>query len=55
MTGQMYVEYQIPAQRLHPYPVVMWHGNNQSGSNYTGTPDGREGWAQHFLRMGYAV
>jgi pimeloyl-ACP methyl ester carboxylesterase len=26
-----------------------------SGVNYTGTPDGREGWAQHFVRHGYAV
>jgi hypothetical protein len=27
----------------------------QTGSNFTGTPDGREGWAQYFLRQGYAV
>src|SRR5688572_463327 len=53
--GQMYVEYQIPARRRHPYPIVMWHGNGQSGCNFTGTPDGREGWAQYFLRRGYAV
>ena len=26
-----------------------------SGTNYTGTPDGREGWAQYFVRQGYAV
>jgi pimeloyl-ACP methyl ester carboxylesterase len=26
-----------------------------SGTNYTGTPDGREGWAQDFVRAGYAV
>jgi len=26
-----------------------------SGTNYTGTPDGREGWAQNFARAGYAV
>ena len=26
-----------------------------SGTNYTGTPDGREGWAQNFVRAGYAV
>jgi pimeloyl-ACP methyl ester carboxylesterase len=55
MQGQAYVEYQIPQKRTHPYPVVMIHGGGQNGSNFTGTPDGREGWAQYFLRQGYAV
>jgi pimeloyl-ACP methyl ester carboxylesterase len=53
--GHMYVEYQIPAQLQHPYPVVMIHGGSQTGTNFTGTPDGRDGWAQYFLRRGYAV
>ncbi|HEY6199337.1 MAG TPA: alpha/beta hydrolase [Candidatus Binatia bacterium] len=55
MTGQMYVEYRIPARQTHPYPIVMVHGGTMSGTNYTGTPDGREGWAQYFVRRGYAV
>ena len=55
MAGQAYVEYQIPKNRTHPYPIVMIHGGGQSGSNFTGTPDGREGWAQYFLKRGYAV
>jgi pimeloyl-ACP methyl ester carboxylesterase len=55
MVGQMYVEYMIPQRLLHPYPVVMVHGGNQTGTNFTGTPDGREGWAQYFVRRGYAV
>ena len=55
INGQMYVEYQIPAKRTHRWPVVMVHGGGQSGTNFTGTPDGREGWAQYFLRRGYAV
>src|ERR1043165_1174323 len=55
MTGQMYVEYRIPARQTHPYPIVMVHGGTMSGTNYTGTPDGREGWAQYFARRGYAV
>jgi pimeloyl-ACP methyl ester carboxylesterase len=55
MVGQMYVEYMIPAGLTHPYPVVMVHGGNQTGTNFTGTPDGREGWAQYFVRRGYAV
>ncbi len=55
MVGQMYVEYMIPQSLTHPYPVVMVHGGNQTGTNFTGTPDGREGWAQYFVRHGYAV
>jgi pimeloyl-ACP methyl ester carboxylesterase len=55
MLGQMYVEYMIPARRSHPYPIVMVHGGSQTGTNFTGTPDGREGWAQYFVRRGYAV
>ena len=53
--GQIYAEYMIPAKKLHPYPVIMVHGGTMSGTNYTGTPDGREGWAQDFARAGYAV
>src|SRR5262245_28567116 len=52
---QMYVEYMIPARRTHFYPIVMVHGGSQTGTNFTGTPDGREGWAQYFVRRGYAV
>src|SRR5262245_32195106 len=48
VTDQMYVEERVPAQRTHPYPIVMVHGGTMSGVNYTGTPDGREGWAQYF-------
>ncbi len=53
--GQIYAEYMIPAERRSPYPVIMVHGGTMSGTNYTGTPDGREGWAQNFVRAGYAV
>jgi pimeloyl-ACP methyl ester carboxylesterase len=55
MSGQLYAEYQIPAKQTHPWPIVMVHGGLQTGTNFTGTPDGREGWAQFFLRQGYAV
>src|SRR5262245_7181763 len=55
MSGQLYAEFQIPARQTHPWPIVMVHGGAQSGTNFTGTPDGREGWAQFFLRRGYAV
>src|SRR5260370_19185956 len=55
MVGQMYDESMIPARRSHPFPIVMVHGGSQTGTNFTGTPDGREGWAQYFVRRGYAV
>ena len=55
LSGHLYAEFQIPARQTHPWPIVMVHGGSQSGTNFTGTPDGREGWAQFFLRQGYAV
>ena len=55
MVGHMYVEYMIPQRLRHRYPIVMVHGGSQTGTNFTGTPDGREGWAQYFVRRGYAV
>jgi pimeloyl-ACP methyl ester carboxylesterase len=55
VTNQMYVEERVPAHVTHPYPVIMVHGGTMSGTNFTGTPDGREGWAQYFLRRGYSV
>jgi pimeloyl-ACP methyl ester carboxylesterase len=55
MERQMYVEFQLPAERTRPYPIVMIHGAAQTGSNFTGTPDGRKGWAEYFVEQGYAV
>jgi pimeloyl-ACP methyl ester carboxylesterase len=53
--GQMFVQYQIPAERRHALPVVMVHGGGGQGLDYLGTPDGRPGWASFFLRRGHAV
>jgi pimeloyl-ACP methyl ester carboxylesterase len=55
MSGQAYVEYQIPRRKTQPYPIVIIPGAAQTATNFNGTPDGREGWTQHFLRRGYAV
>jgi pimeloyl-ACP methyl ester carboxylesterase len=55
MTGQMFVQYQIPRERRHALPIVMWHGGGQTGTNFLGTPDGRRGWAEYFADQGYAV
>src|SRR6266404_1909597 len=43
-SGQLYAEFQIPSSQTRPWPIVMIHGGSQSGTNFTGTPDGREGW-----------
>src|SRR5262245_7694318 len=53
--GQAYVEYQIPQNRTQPLPVIMIAGGGMSGANFTGTPDGRDGWVQYFLARGFAV
>jgi pimeloyl-ACP methyl ester carboxylesterase len=55
MVGQAYVQFQIPQDRRHAYPIVMVHGGSQTGSGWISTPDGREGWATYFVRRGYAV
>ena len=53
--GQMFVQYQVPAKRRYPHPVVMIHGGGQTAVNFISTPDGRRGWADDFLASGYAV
>jgi pimeloyl-ACP methyl ester carboxylesterase len=56
MRGQMYVEKLTPpAPSPRPYPMVMFHGMGQTATNWMGTPDGRPGWAEHFVRDGYTV
>jgi pimeloyl-ACP methyl ester carboxylesterase len=52
---EMFVQYQIPAKVTAPYPIVMIHGNFQNGSNFLGTPDDRQGWAEYFVRRGFTV
>ena len=55
MERQMYVEYRFPSKVSQKYPIVMIHGAAQTGTNFTGTPDGRKGWAEYFVEKGYAV
>ena len=52
---QMYVEYLIPAQVRHPYPIVLVHGGGGQGLDWMGTPDGRRGWSTILLEQGYKV
>ena len=52
---QMYVEYMIPAQVRHPFPVVLVHGGGGQGTDWLGTPDGRPGWFQYLVAEGFKV
>lgn len=52
---QMYVEYLIPSQVKHPYPIVLVHGGGGQGTDWMGTPDGRPGWWAYLVQEGYAV
>ncbi|MDF3834183.1 alpha/beta hydrolase [Cupriavidus basilensis] len=55
MQGQMYVEQLTPARITQKYPLVMFHGAAQTGTNWLQTPDSRPGWADYFLSQGYVV
>lgn len=53
--GQIYVEHLIPLAVTKPFPLVFIHGNGMTGTNFLNTPDGRRGWADHFMSKGYEV
>src|SRR3712207_4543659 len=58
LVGQAYVEYFIPARLRHGKktpPIVMVPGGSLTGVHFLTTPDGREGWADFFIRRGYPV
>ncbi|KAG5984657.1 hypothetical protein E4U55_003878 [Claviceps digitariae] len=53
---QMYVERLRPVDGVRQrVPVVMIHGQGQTGTNFLNKPDGHPGWASLFLRQGYEV
>jgi len=52
--GQMFVQYMIPAEKRHPYPVVMVHGGGGQGTHMMGI-GGRPGWVHYFVQNGYSV
>ena len=55
MGDTMYTEVWVPRQIRHPYPIVFFHGNGQSGTVWRQTPDGRAGWAYYLVALGYTV
>jgi pimeloyl-ACP methyl ester carboxylesterase len=55
MRGAMYTEVWVPKQIRQPYPVILFHANGQTGTQWLQTPDGRPGWAYRLLEEGYVV
>ncbi|KAK0724724.1 Alpha/Beta hydrolase protein, partial [Lasiosphaeris hirsuta] len=57
MSGQMFVEKISPLCRppVTQIPIVLIHGDHQTGAGWFRKPDGREGWAQFFASRGFIV
>ena len=55
MAGQIYVEVYVPETILHRYPLVLIHGNAQTGSIFLQTLEGKAGWLNDFIRQGFVV
>src|SRR5215471_3882870 len=54
--GQMYVQFQIPAnKKANAPPVIMVHGSTHTAACLESTPDGREGWYPYFVRKGLST
>ncbi|KAM0438605.1 hypothetical protein ACHAPT_001357 [Fusarium lateritium] len=52
----MYVEQLIPVGgATQDTPIVLIHGQAQTGSNFLNKPDGGRGWASLFISQGYEV
>lgn len=51
----MFVQYVLPAEPKHRYPVVMIHGGGGQGTDWLQTPDGRDGWVDYFVADGWDV
>jgi pimeloyl-ACP methyl ester carboxylesterase len=55
VSNPMFVQYLLPTERKHPYPIVMIHGGGGQGTDWLDTPDGRDGWADYFVADGWDV
>lgn len=53
--NQMYVGFQLPAEKRHPYPLILIHGGGGQATDWFSTPDGRDGWLDYFLAAGFDV
>jgi pimeloyl-ACP methyl ester carboxylesterase len=55
VSNAMFVQYMLPVDRKHAYPLVMIHGGGGQGTDWLQTPDGRDGWADYFVADGWDV
>ena len=53
--NQIYVGFQLPAEKRHPYPLILIHGGGGQASDWFSTPDGRDGWLDYFVAAGFDV
>lgn len=53
VSDQMFVGYALPAEPQHDYPLVLVHGGGGQSTDWLGTPDGRDGWADYFIAAGF--
>jgi len=53
--NQMYVGYQLPAEKQYRYPLILVHGGGGQASDWFSTPDGRDGWRDYFVAAGFDV
>lgn len=55
ISNQMYVGFQLPAEKRHQYPLVLVHGGGGQSTTWFSTPDGRDGWRDYFVAAGFDV
>ena len=51
----MFVQYLLPARKRHDHPIVFIHGGGGQGTDWTETPDGRDGFVDYFVADGWDV
>lgn len=56
LRDKIYIEQLTPAAgKTKPYPLIMLHGGDISGSVWLNKPDNGTGWASYFLTQGFEV
>src|SRR3989442_14161199 len=55
LSGQMLVQYLVPADVRYPYPIVLVHGGTGQMLHYMGHGNGAAGWAHYYVQEGYRV
>lgn len=50
-----FASWEAPETVIHPYPLILIHGGGGQGTDWTGTPVGRPGWATRFVEAGFVV